>query len=351
VPRPVEQSLKGIPMRDWRCAETRTFTRSTWPLLLLATLIASPIAASCGSPGGGGPTLADDTQSTTDTAGDTAILDADPPPDDTSSLIADSVGVDTILAEETSSGPTDVGVGVILGEIASPFLNTAFAAARFTRVVPPPDTSGEVHGPCRVTHVDPNAPEPGRFGLDAGLVTISGTQPTVTLSPTAEGAFGTGYTSSLPQDQAQLLPGGGAILTIAGAGGADIAAFSGALQIPEPVTIGSPATGLSATANPQVPLPVSWNAGIAHEVVISLSPLDAFGNPRAGPAAFCTVTGDPGALTVPSSALVAVVDGPGSVRVAFGVTKVRTSRAETAAHRVPFTVTRSNGGPLELRVP
>ncbi|MCA9518347.1 MAG: hypothetical protein KC635_25610 [Myxococcales bacterium] len=322
------------------------------------TAVAALLLTACGDPGGSSglvptsDTLAGDAadavagDTTTTTAGDTETADTAPvdtgAPTDT--VVADTA--DTTPPGDT--GPTELGVGVLLGEIDAPGLNVAFAAARLTRVPVPPDTSGTSYPPCRVAHVDPNAAETVRYGLDGGAITVTGTNPGVTLSPSPDGAAGTKYTSSLPDDQESLLPGGGAIVSVSGAGGADVAAFSGVLQMPEPVTISLPATGLGRKANPQVPLTVTWNKGTGQQVVVSLNPLGPTGEAIAGKAVICDLTGDEGTVTIPSAALVEAANLPSPPLMALGVTRIRAGTASNAAYRIPLTATRSNGGPLSL---
>ncbi|PKN56315.1 MAG: hypothetical protein CVU56_16860 [Deltaproteobacteria bacterium HGW-Deltaproteobacteria-14] len=306
------------------------------------------LAAACGDGGGGGDATdggdavfgqrdGDDgdtsVPSDTTTPGDTLAADTAPP---------DSASPDTV------TGPSPVGVGVIIGEIDSEYVNVAFAAARFTRTEPPPDTSGTVYGPCRVTVVDPNASD-NSYGLDAGTVTVSNTTPAVTLSAVSEGVFGTGYRSSLPDDQRDLLPGGGAIVLVAGAGGADIGAFSGAFQMPEPVSIALPQTGLTAEADPSKALTVIWNAGTGVNVLVSLSPVSASGQPVAGKGVLCLVAGDPGQVTVPSEALTALITGSSAATMALAVTRTKTGSVSNATHKIPLTATRSSAGPITLR--
>ncbi len=318
----------------------------TRPLLLTLIVLLTALLGACDSPGGS-QSLAPDALQDTHAPGDTlAGTDTDRPPADTSQPPADtSRPVDT-----TPSGPSPVGVGVLLSEIDSAFLNLAFVSARLTRAVPPLDTSGTYHGACRVTTVDPDAPTGGTYGLDAGTITVSGTTPAVTFTAASEGAYGTGYTSNIADDLQNLLPSGGAILTVSGSGGADIAAFSGALQTPEPVTIGLPETGITEKVDPTRNLTVTWNKGTGESVLVSLTPVDNTGNPVEGKAAFCLAIGDPGSLEVPKSALIELT-GHTEPTMALGVTRTRTGSASTPGHRVPFTATRSSGGPVRLVPP
>ncbi len=255
---------------------------------------------------------------------------------------------DTVPAVDTApTGPRSVGVGVLLGEIDSDFVNVAFVSARLTRAVPPPDTGGTVYGACRVTTIDPDAPTAGTYGLDAGALSIVGTSPAVTLSPVDEGVYGTGYAASVPGDQVDLMPAGGAIIQVTGVGGADIAALSGVVQAPEPVTIVLPRTGLGRSVDPRRDLMVTWNAGTGETVLVSLTPIGSGGDAIKGKAAFCLVVGDPGSLVIPKDALIELT-GVGTPRMALGVTRTRTGSATSAEHSVPLTATRSSGGPVRL---
>ena len=314
----------------------------------LAWLVAvAMVAGGCGDDGGGGQDALQDTLH----GSDAPLFDGTGPADITSRPDGTAPPRDTLGPADVTTGPVAVGVGVLIGEVDSAYVNVAFAAARFSRVVPPPDTSGVVHGACRVADVDPDAAEPARYGLDAGVVTIANTQPAVTLTPQAEGAYGTGYASSLPEDHRDLLPGGGAIVTVSAGGGADIAAFSAVVQMPEPVTLAFPETGLSATVDPARSLDVLWNAGTGTSTFVSMTPISAMGDAIAGKGIFCAVDGDPGRVSIPSSALVAALGGPGPVQMALGVTRSKSATATNAGHRVPVTVTRSTGGPVSLRYP
>ena len=308
------------------------------------------LAAACGGDGGGGGDATD--------GGDAVFGQHDGTDGDTLGPNDATVASDTHLADtlappdsapaDTITGPAPVGIGVIIGEIDSEYVNVAFAAARFTRTVPPPDASGTVYGPCRVTVVDPNASD-NSYGLDAGTVTVSNTTPAVTLSAVSEGVYGTGYASSLPADQRDLLPSGGAIVLVAGSGGADIGAFSGAFQMPEPVSIALPQTGLTAEADPSKSLTVVWNAGSGVTVLVSLSPVSASGQPVAGKGVLCLVDGDPGQVTVPSEALTALITGSNAATMALAVTRTKSGSVSNATHKIPLTATRSAAGPITLR--
>ncbi|TNF24614.1 MAG: hypothetical protein EP329_24615 [Deltaproteobacteria bacterium] len=303
--------------------------------------------AGCGDDGGG--------PGGTDTLGGDAVFgqhDADGSTPADTVAPTDSTAVDTATADtspaDVVTGPVPVGGGVLIGEIDSQYVNVAFAAARFTRTIPPADTSGTVYGDCRVTQVDPDQTSYS-YGLDAGAVTVTNTTPSVTLSPVDEGAFGTGYTASIPDDQENLLPGGGAIVLVAGAGGADIGPFSGAFQMPEPVTIAFPVTGVTAEADPSKSLTVLWNAGTGETVLVSLTPIDNSGQPIAGKGALCLLTGDPGQITLSSQALTALITGSNASLMALAVTRTRTGRITSDTHIIPLTATRSSAGPITLR--
>jgi|GEM_PF-3134974 len=319
---------------------TRGVALSLWALALT-------VAAGCGDGGGGSEDALDgdavfgqqDVDASDTVAGDTVAAD-----------IADTTVADTAQPDTTPVGPVPVGVGVLVGEIDSQYVNVAFAAARFTRTVAPPDTSGTTYGDCRVTQVNPDATD-NNYGLDAGTVTVTNTTPAVTLSPVAQGAFGTGYESSISDDHQDLLPGGGAIVLVSGDGGADIASFSGALQMPEPVTISFPQTGITAEADPSKPMTVIWNAGTGETVLVALAPIDNSGQPIAGKGALCLLSGDTGQVTVTSAALTALLTGSSPVLMALTVTRTRTGSATNAGHVIPLTATRSSAGPITLRYP
>jgi hypothetical protein len=263
--------------------------------------------------------------------------------------VAPSVADVPPVADVPSSEPevVAVGGGILIFELASEFLDRAGAGARFTDPVQtPPPTA--VHGPCVVTDSAPDAPDPApNFGYDAGEITVTGTDPGVTLTPVDEAAAGTGYASGLSEELESLLPAGGALLTIVGTGGQDIPAFTTYVQVPEPVTLTAPATGLFASVDASSDLTVSWNAGTGDMVLVTLTPLSSTFQPVAGAGLVCTAPGDPGVLTIPTAALSAVKSS-GVGTVAIGVTRMRTSAANVELWEVPVAVTRSTGGPVGI---
>jgi hypothetical protein len=240
-----------------------------------------------------------------------------------------------------------LGGGILVFELASKFVNQAGAGARFVAPTPIPDPE-TVFGPCAVTASDPDAPSPPpAFGYDAGEIVVSGTSPAVTLTPVDEGSAGTGYSSGLPEDLETVLPVGGALLTITAAGGADIPAFSTYVQVPEPVILTAPPTGLIESVNASSDLSVTWNAGTGQQVLVTLTPLSSTFQLAAGAGLVCTALGDPGALVIPAAALAAVKNS-GVETVAIGVTRIRTSEANAGPWLVPAVLTRSTGGPVGL---
>ena len=249
---------------------------------------------------------------------------------------------------EPEDEPEPLGGGILLFELASDMLNQAGAGGRFTDPVELLDPNAEVYGLCAVTDADPNAPEADPLvGYDAGTITIGGTTPSVTLTPVDEGAFGTGYASGLSEDLESILPGGGALLNVSAEGGDDIPAFTMYIQVPEPVTLTAPATGLFAGAPASSPLNVAWNQGSGDAVLVTFTPLSATFQQIAGKGLVCTQSGDLGSLTVPVEALQAVKSS-GVSKVAIGVTRMRTSTTNAGPWEVPAVVTRSSGGLLGL---
>ncbi len=253
---------------------------------------------------------------------------------------------DTGPLPDTTPGVTQLGGGVLLSELDSGFVNAASAVARFT-VAGPPSLSGQTFGPCVVGPADPNAPAPVTFGYDAGAVTVAGTTPAVTLTPMAEGAQGTSYASTLATDHQDLLPGGGALVTLSAAGGKDLPAFSLVVQAPEPVILSAPATGLGAEVSTGGDVTVTWNKGTGQQVLITLNPLDGSFQAVAGTAMVCEVA-DTGSAVLPKAALTAVRGTASSLNAALGVTRLRQNRKVAGSYDVPAALARSTGGPVTL---
>jgi hypothetical protein len=197
--------------------------------------------------------------------------------------------------------------------------------------------------------VDPDEDTPPEFGYDSGTVTVSGTLEPVVLTANPDDGTGTGYSSNLDADLADLLPAGGALITVQGAGGNDIAAWSGVVQTPEQVTVGSPAMGLGKSHSVGSDLDVTWNAGTGDVVVVSFSPLSGLFQPEKGQVVTCWFTEDDGSGAVPAGILSQVLDGQGSQNVAVGVTRIRTGSATNAEHIIPLTAARASGGLLSLK--
>lgn len=270
----------------------------------------------------------------------------DPDPDEGPSPPDVVVPVDEGPPPDTQGGPTELAGGVLLSEIDSEFLNVSGAGARFTD--PQPDPPGTTFGACVVSAYDPNAQAAPPFGYDAGPITVSGTTPQLLLTPQSEGAKGTGYASGLSEEHQDLLPSGGALITIKGQGGAHIGAFTMVVQAPEPVAVTAPAVGLGATASTGSALSVSWVAGTGESIAISLSPLGGDYQPTTGQAAVCTFEGDTGAATLPADALAMVRGSSSAQNVALGVTRVRTGDTTVDGLTVTATATRSTGNLLQL---
>ena len=250
--------------------------------------------------------------------------------------------------EEPDEEAVLLGGGVLIFELASEFLDQAGAGARFTDAVSLIDPNAESYGPCVVTDSDPNAPpETPAWGYDAGVISVSGTSPEVVLSPVADTATGTGYESGLSESLETLLPATGALLTVSGAGGADIPAFVGYLQVPAPVNLSSPQTGLFEGVPASSDLTISWNAGGGDTALVTLTPMSQTFQALAGKGLVCTVEGDPGSMIVPKAAL-QVLKSSGVSKVALGVTRMQTSVTNAGGWGLPLVLTRSTGGPLGL---
>jgi hypothetical protein len=242
------------------------------------------------------------------------------------------------------------GGGVLLYELASDFLNVAGAGARFTEAASGPGTVDEAAdqwGPCAASVSDPDAPEVVEVGFDAGVITTMGTTSEVILNPQNEGADGVGYSSNLDDDLEGLLTPGGALITVFGAGGADIEPFELVVQVPEPVTLSSPETGLFKSVGTSSDLTVHWNAGTGEAILVTATPLDDAFQSAPGVGLICGAQEDSGSLVIPAQAM-AAMKASGVNRVALAVTRLRFGTALVGEKLVTATVTRSSGGPLDL---
>jgi hypothetical protein len=268
----------------------------------------------------------------------TPPADTTPPPDTTP---ADTQQADT-------GGSTPLSGGILVGELDSEPVNTAFATARLHDYKALPEVPPEFF-PCAVADTDPDDESPPEFGYDAGTITVTGLLMPLVFSTVNEGNDGIGYTSDLPEDTEDLLPAGGALISISAAGGNDVAAFSGVVQTPEPVTISAPATGLFKNQSTGSDMTVTWNKGTGELILITLTPLTGTFQAMAGKSALCSLEGDAGTAIVSSQVLEAVRNGAGSQNIALGVTRIRTGKAKNDVHTIPLTLTRSSGGLLTLK--
>ena len=262
-----------------------------------------------------------------------------------------SVVSDAARAEPDASQVESWGGGVLLYEVASDFLNVAGAGARFTELAADGELveeGTEQWGPCAASISEPDAPEVVEFGFDAGLITVAGTSSEVTLTPVDEDADGVGYASNLSEDLESLLPAGGALLTVVGAGGTDIEAFELVVQVPEPVIVSSPGIGLFQSASTSQDLNVSWNAGTGEAILVTATPLDQAFQTASGLGLICGADEDTGNLVIPAAAMAAMKDS-GVSRVALAVTRLRVGTALAGDRTVTTTVSRSTGGPLDLK--
>ncbi len=258
------------------------------------------------------------------------------------------VGGETDVLISDSEGLTAIGTGVFLLDVDSEALNVASATARFVEFTPLPEIPEETF-PCTVGWVDPDSENPLEFGYDSGTVTVSGLLQEVTLTPTTLPNTGTGYESGLADDLDDLLPAGGALMTISATGGTDIGAWSGVLQAPEPVTISKPSMGFGSSHSVAKDLFVTWNAGTGNTVVVSISPLGPLFQAQEGNVVTCWFTEDNGEGLVPGSLMAQVLNGKGSQNTAIGVTRIKTDTTENGLHSIPLTAARASGGLLSLK--
>lgn len=262
-------------------------------------------------------------------------------PDATPDAVAD-------VADDAKPMPTGtLGGGVVLSEVDSPFVNVGAAAARFIAKDPPPQ-AGTTYGPCVVAPSGPSTTPPTAYGFDAGAIQATGTQPAVALTPKSEGALGTGYGSNIPESQEDLLPAGGGLITVKGAGGADIPAFTAVVQAPEAVTLKSPALTFNLSASAKQDLALSWNAGAGQPMVVNITPVGSDYKAVDGLEILCTASPGATGVTVPKEALAAMLGNASSRPAIIGVTRANQTTATAGSLTLSVGITRSTGGPIRI---
>lgn len=139
-------------------------------------------------------------------------------------------------------------------------------------------------GPCKVlgTGTEPE--------FSAGTVTFTGTASTITASPTGTApTVRYSATATLPQPAFAA----GSTITISGAGGPDVPAFSGSVTAPAAIAgYTPPATTLSRAG-----YTATWTAGSGPTMWVIVAGFDSAGH---GGVAICVVP-DNGSFTVPAS--------------------------------------------------
>lgn len=240
-----------------------------------------------------------------------------------------------------------IGGGVVLSEVDSPFVNVSAAVARFIEKDPTPPV-GTTFGPCVVAQAGPSVAPPTAYGLNAGSIQVSGTSPTTVLSPVNEAALGTGYSSNIPESQEDLLPPGGGLITVKGAGGADIPAFTAVIQAPEEVALKSPAITFNLVASASQDFTLTWNAGVGDSMVVNITPVGSDYKAVDGLEIVCAGSASATSLTVPKAALAAMLGGASSRNAVFGVTRSKVATANAGSLSVSVGATRSTGGPLRI---
>jgi hypothetical protein len=279
-----------------------------------------------------------------------AVADATPDADGAAHELPPSPDADA-TADASTDGPPKptgtVGGGVVLSEVDSPFVNVGSAAARFIEKDPTPPV-GTTFGPCIVAASGPSVAPPKAYGLNAGAIQVSGTSPGVTLTPVGEASLGTGYASNIPESQEDLLPAGGGLLTVKGAGGADIPTFTAVIQAPEEVALKSPAITFNLVASAAQDFTLTWNAGVGDSVVVNITPVGSDYKAVDGLEILCTASASATSLTVPKAALSAMLGGASSRTAVFGVTRSKLSTASAGTLTVSVGATRSTGGPLRI---
>jgi uncharacterized protein (TIGR03437 family) len=184
-------------------------------------------------------------------------------------------------------------------------------------------------GTCTVfdnLNMNESSPITGLALLDAGSsATVTGPNGNVQLPVTGKGA-------SFNAQGTFLVPGA---YTIAGSGGADVAAFTANVTMPAAPTLVTPINNGSATrANGMM---VTWNGGTGNVQIVVNGPLDnTYTNGRV---AFCTAAASAGTFTIPPYVLLAL---PPSNPPAFSSGFILTSVTKT-----PFSASGLGAGVVE----
>jgi hypothetical protein len=196
--------------------------------------------------------------------------------------------------------------------------------------LPPPD---ETLGGCAIGSFSGLDTDPV-VGFDAGNVEVNIDGRAITLAPRAQGG-GTLYNPGLPEDNEELFAPGDAI-SITAQGGAQVGAFSVALQAPQSHALQAPA--VDATVGDE-DLQVRWTRpNDAPQVVVTVSPIGNDFMPTAGPSISCT-TDDAGSFTVPAAAMSRLT----SPRAAVTVVKVYNQEVEVQGQTLTMNVTTAAG--------
>lgn len=161
-------------------------------------------------------------------------------------------------------------------------------------------------GPCRITDCTTQSADAGTPSYEtasAGVLTLTGGNQPLTLTPDASGSY-------TPLSGQEKLWSGGATLTIAAAG-ADVPAFQETLYGAAPVTMTSPAlppAGTQATFSTSAPLTLTWTGGTGGTVTAMLT-RSIQGSTTRTVMLSCTYPATDGSGTVPASAMGALPPG------------------------------------------
>lgn len=203
--------------------------------------------------------------------------------------------------------------GMVAGmTIASTSVSAGFVEAP-ANAAPPCTTRTE--GACTITQcntasADAGAPDPDAGMVNparsAGVITVSGGGQMVQLTPGADGTYPTDT-----QRMSVFAP--GTELTVSAAGSATgVAAFTGTVTMPGPITVTAPMISLTApTAISRAqPLMVTWTGGTTGKVSVVMA-----SNASGGASVSCTYDATAGSASVPATVLGALPMGDGTIAI------------------------------------
>jgi hypothetical protein len=232
------------------------------------------------------------------------------------------------------SGPSNTpqragGVNIVAfsGMVAGMTVSSTSVSAGFVEApanVAPPCTT-RTEGACTITQcnftsADAGAPDPdagvANTTRSAGVITVSGGGQMVQLTPGANGTYPTDT-----QRMSVFAP--GTELTVSAAGDAmGVAAFTGTVTMPGPITVTAPMISLTAptTIARAQPLMVTWTGGTTGKVSVVMA-----SSASGGASISCSYDATAGSATVPATVLMALPMGDGSIAIGGSSTREQTA--------------------------